>query len=836
MIEPLETPLEPQSELRDLLEAAPDAMVVVNDAGTIVLTNSQAELLFQYQPGELEGQQIEVLVPERHRHRHDGHRHGYGRNPRTRRMGSGLELHGRRSDGSEFPVEISLSPIETERGTLVCSAIRDISDRKLVEDELRGLREAAEADRARLAEAQRLAHVGSFEIDLVTGERWWSDEYWRLLGLDKALSPSRELLLSTIHADDLAETQAIWQRVDGGESVDGVTFRIVRPTGEVRWTRSRMRVEADEHGKPVKIVGTTMDVTKLHDAMARQREAEINFSLSFEHSHVGLAMADLDGRLTRINSAVCSILARSESEILGKRMLDFVSPGERGDEDLMARLISNHGRNRTCSATTERALVTPHGDVVWAQETISLVRNEQGEPSHFFLQLQDVSDRKQAEDALIHQATHDPLTGLGNRAFLSEKIDQVLAHRTADRVSVLFVDVNKFKVINDARGHAAGDALLVQIADRLRSAVRPTDTLARFGGDEFVIVCEDITPENAERLAGRIVDATRAPFDLEGQQVYVTLSVGVVMAEAGDDAETLLRKSDVAMYQAKERDRTHVAVFDHQMQALASSRLETESQLGGALERDELRLVYQPIVDVHTEKTIGFEALVRWQHPSRGLLAPAEFMSIAEETGMILAIGEWVLREALMQLQLWRMDVPGARDLFVAVNLSARQVQDPEFPAAVARTLAQTRVEPTALHLELTESMVMSRSDVAVQNVTALRELGVRVSLDDFGTGYSSLSYLHQIPAHTVKIDRSFVAAIGEDNASATSIIGAIVGLGRALELDVVGEGVETPQQVEELRRLGVRYAQGYLWSPPIAPAVAQEWIREKAARNSPSV
>jgi diguanylate cyclase (GGDEF)-like protein len=440
-----------------------------------------------------------------------------------------------------------------------------------------------------------------------------------------------------------------------------------------------------------------------------------------------------------------------------------------------------------------------------------------------------------AEAAQRHQALHDSVTGLPNRLLLSDRIDQALAraHRAAGQVVVVFLDVDQFKLVNDCMGHAAGDALLVQLGLRLKSVVRRSDTLARFGGDEFVIVYDDVLPSEVERLGDRITNAMKTPFDLQGREMFVTVSTGIVVATDGDVAETLLRNADAAMYRAKERGRNGSVVFDKAMHRQAAARLDSEAGLRHAQARGELRLHFQPILDIVTEKPVGLEALVRWEHPERGLVFPSDFIPVAEESGLIVPIGEWVLTEALGQAQDWRTRVPGAEDLFVAINLSARQLLAPDLLHVVAGAIDAAAIPAAAVHLEITESVVMNDVERSVKTLAALRSLGVRLAVDDFGTGYSSLSYLKRLPVNTLKIDRSFIDGLGGQDPHDPSIVHAIISLARALDLDVIAEGVETPAQLTELRHLGAGLAQGYLWSKPLPPEEVTRWLTPQTALAS---
>jgi diguanylate cyclase (GGDEF)-like protein len=438
---------------------------------------------------------------------------------------------------------------------------------------------------------------------------------------------------------------------------------------------------------------------------------------------------------------------------------------------------------------------------------------------------------RRAEATRRHLALHDPLTGLPNRALLTDRLEHALSRkdRLPGEVVVLFLDVDQFKVVNDGMGHAAGDVLLRQLAERLRSVIRVGDTLARFGGDEFVVVCDKVTTAEVDRLGERITAAVGAPFDLNGREVFVTASVGIAVVGPDESAVTVLQNADVAMYRAKSRGRARSVTFDETMYRQASARLDTESGLRRALDRGELRVYYQPIVDTRTEEPTGFEALVRWEHPERGLVSPAEFIPVAEETGLIVPIGEWVLAEALAQTQTWRTELPGAADFTIAVNLSASQLLSPALLRSVSTALATSGIPASAVHLEITESVVMNDVERSIATLQALRSRGVALAVDDFGTGYSSLSYLRQLPVTTLKIDRSFVDELGEDSEHGRSIVDAIISLARAMGLNVVAEGVETRGQLSALQRLRADRAQGYLWSKPLPAADVPAWLARRA-------
>jgi diguanylate cyclase (GGDEF)-like protein len=429
----------------------------------------------------------------------------------------------------------------------------------------------------------------------------------------------------------------------------------------------------------------------------------------------------------------------------------------------------------------------------------------------------------------------DPLTGLPNRLLFMERLHDQIARSRAEgsfEFAVFFLDVDRFKIINDSLGHAAGDELLTGVSRRLEHSLRSTDTVARFagectlarlGGDEFTVLLEGVrTAADARMIAERLVAAVARPFSLEGRDVVVTISVGVVMADGRyQRAEDMVRDADTAMYSAKDRGKARCEIFDTSMLAAVEERLLIESDLRQALERHEFRLHYQPIVTLSNQRLSGFEALVRWQHPGRGLVPPSGFIPIAEETGLIVPLGLWVLREACRQMRAWDAEFPECADLVVNVNLSARQCLHPTLVADVAATLAETGFDPRRLKLEITETMVLERSNEVIGILKALRALGVQLGLDDFGMGYSALSYLQQLPVQTLKIDRSFVSGIA--NAGNAEIVRAILSLASGLSMDVTAEGVETAEQAARLQDLSCEFAQGYYFNRPLTPDGARQ-------------
>jgi diguanylate cyclase (GGDEF)-like protein/PAS domain S-box-containing protein len=453
--------------------------------------------------------------------------------------------------------------------------------------------------------------------------------------------------------------------------------------------------------------------------------------------------------------------------------------------------------------------------------------------------LADAIERHNADQALRYRVLHDSLTGLPNRLSFVDALGESLSKAavSGSPVGILFLDLDHFKLINDSLGHHAGDALLRAVAPRLRAHLRPGDIVARFGGDEFGILIDRLADEGeAVAIADRVAGAFAQPFSIDGVDHFVTASIGVAVSRPGEErpvnAELLIRDADAAMYRAKESGRARCVLFDAEMRAGAARRLEVERELRHALERDELALYYQPVVSLRSGEISGLEALVRWRHPERGLLDPGDFVSIAEDSGMIEPIGRWVQERACRQALEWHHLRPDSRPLDVAVNLSARQVAQRDFAAGVEEIIARTGLDPVHLRLEITESVLVDESTTAIASLERLNELGVRLVLDDFGTGYSSLAYLHRFPFHALKIDRSFVEALGIEQ-EATAIVEAIIGMARGLSLEVIAEGVESEVQLAELQRLNCDYAQGHLFQAAMPEREVSRLIAEGALAYS---
>ena len=564
--------------------------------------------------------------------------------------------------------------------------------------------------------------------------------------------------------------------------------------------------------------------------LAELEYSERRFRSAFENAPTGMALVAPDGCWLQINRAFCGIVGYSQEELLGMKFPVITHPD---DLDRFLHQVSEVMEGKTPTHQIEKRYIDKEGDEIWALVNISLLPDSRGGAPNLIFQIQDITDRKRAEEQLLHDAFHDGLTGLPNRAWFIEQL-QIALNRTKrhpDRLfAVLFLDLDRFKIINDSIGHMCGDQLLIAIARRLQACLRPEDIVARLGGDEFTVLLSDLQgASDAVVVAERIQKQVSRAFNLSGYETFTTGSIGIALSDSGyDRPEDLLRDADTAMYRAKAMGKAQHVIFNAAMHASAVHALHLESDLRRAIDRQEFFLEYQPIVSLSTGTLSGFEALVRWKHPQQGVVLPEDFISVAEETGLIIKIGHWALREACSQMKRWHTQLSSLLPLSIAVNLSGKQFAHPGLTEQIIQTLRTTGLDPHSLNLEITESVVMENVEATAKMLERLRALGVELSIDDFGTGYSSLSYLHRLPIDTLKIDRSFVSRIGENNDN-KEIVRTIVLLAHTLGKRVVAEGVETREQLQHLRELKCDSAQGYLFSKAVDTDVALELARSSA-------
>jgi diguanylate cyclase (GGDEF)-like protein/PAS domain S-box-containing protein len=656
-------------------------------------------------------------------------------------------------------------------------------------------------------------------VDLDGTLRYANPAFERMLGYDTEEVVGKMNVLEYVHSDDLPHVLEETEKAvsAGGVATNKVEYRFRHKDGSWQWVESAGTYLLDDpHVKGV--VVQTRNITERKRTEEALREAEERFRRSFDDAAIGMALVAPDGQFLRTNRSLCEILGYVEEELLEKTFQDITYPDDLdADLDQVRRMLV--GKIRTYQM--EKRYFHKDGQVVWVLLSVSMVHDEEGEPLYFVSQIQDISERKVLEERLEHRAFHDSLTDLPNRQLFMDRLGQALRRtmRRHKRVAVLFMDIDKFKGVNDSLGHEVGDLLLTVVAQRLGHCLRPEDTLARFGGDEFVVLIEAVDdPEQAVEVAKRITEEFRKPFNIEGRDLYVAASIGISLGNARThDSDGLLRDADTAMYRAKDETEGYT-LFDPSMHALVFRRLELENDLRRAIEQEEFVLRYQPIVRLDDVGGVGrLEALVRWDHPERGLLDPDEFIPIAEESGLVVPMGEQVLEHACRWVVEWHRQFPRRTPLVLSVNLSARQLSRPDLAETVARVLRETGMEGGCLNLDVTEVVYVSTLERHTAVLDRLKGMGVEISIDDFGTIYSSLSYLKRLTADTIKIDKSFVKGLGEV-VEDTAVVQMIIWLAHTLGMEVIAEWVECEEQARLLKELGCDMAQGYYFAKPLPP------------------
>ena len=558
------------------------------------------------------------------------------------------------------------------------------------------------------------------------------------------------------------------------------------------------------------------------------RESEEQFRRLVENAPSITIVFESDLTVRYVSSSVERVLGYRPEEVIGTNISRYLHPEE--SEWMQDGFVREHAEPGSVSKPVELRMRC--SDDSWCPlEAVSIDLLDNPNIKGIVVYLSDATEHKALRDALAHRAFHDPLTGLPNRALFVDRLEHALAHASRHRqpVTVLFLDVDDLKAVNDSFGHEVGDELLISVSSRLRACVRPGDTVARLSGDEFAILLEDATRlADATRVVERIVETWQAPVVVSGHTLFVTASVGIATSDFGQDrAEELLRRADLAMYRAKEKGKTRYELFLPNIATKVLERIELENDLKGIVERGELKVYYQPEVVPETGAIVGMEALLRWDHPRRGLIPPAEFVPLAEMSGLIVPIGRWVLEEACRQALLWQEQYPDAPPL-VSVNLSAKQFQRPALIEEITETLQKIGLDPHNLALEVTESLPMEGAPHLTNIAQELKNLGIKLVVDDFGIGYSSLSFLESFPADMLKIDQSFIAKLGRDEGNTAALVSAIICFTQALNAQAVAEGVETAEQLGELLGMGCDLAQGFYFWEPLTDDAATELLRTR--------
>jgi diguanylate cyclase (GGDEF)-like protein/PAS domain S-box-containing protein len=568
-----------------------------------------------------------------------------------------------------------------------------------------------------------------------------------------------------------------------------------------------------------------LDDRKRHELASDLRASELRFRSLVENSSDVIMVVGSAGDIVFHTPSTDRILGHADRALVGTKLVALVHPD---DAEAAQKFLSDVAIGPNVRGEAEWRVL--HGSGMWLH--VDVVSNGVlPDPlmSGVVLTLRNVTERKAFEHRLAHQATHDPLTDLPNRVMLNERLEAELDRAAAGvpSVAVLFIDLDDFKLVNDTLGHIVGDQLLIQVARRIAGALRSGDLPARLGGDEFAVVASLSARDAAESLAARLSEELGVGFSIAGHKIAVRASIGIATNQAGTTADQIMRQADIAMYAAKAHGKARFEVYDDAMGNTMQRRASIGAELGAAIEHGQLVLHYQPIIDLGTGETVGAEALVRWNHPDGRLIPPNDFISIAEQTGLIVPLGRWVMRTACEQAQAWQ--ARAGRRLTMAVNVSPRQLLETDFVAHVVAMLQQTGFDPKLLTIEITESLFLQDRAAACHELTRLRALGIRIALDDFGTGYSALSYLHDFPIDTIKIDRTFVRDVGKD-AKKTALVRSIATLATSLGLDTVAEGIETEAQRKAVQASGYRFAQGYIFARALTATDFGETIDSRDA------
>jgi len=648
--------------------------------------------------------------------------------------------------------------------------------------------------------------------------------YCDMLGYSEAELRQRGFQ-DVLHPADLSVAESLRECLIARQaSTPSFEHRELRKDGQVLCTSVSVAMVRDAAGRPDYFVAMVQDVTERKKTEQELSDAERRYRTAFEGAGVGIIHTALDGKLLRVNHKMCAMLGYSDAELRKRHFVDVTHPEDRElSRDWMKKILAS---TETPSVEFEKRYLRRDSSVMSALVTAALVRDTDGKPDYFVTMIQDVSARKEAQARLEHQAHHDTLTDLPNRVLLLDRLAQTLnqSRRKNWDAAVLFVDLDRFKSVNDTLGHDLGDLLLKEAARRLVGSVRSEDTVARVGGDEFVVVlCELGDASDAARVARKIGAAMARPFLLEGHEVFVTASIGIAMFPGdGNDGETLIKNADVAMFRAKEAGRNSSEFYAATMNEKAMEKLQLESDLRRAVERNELLLHFQPKVNIAGRKVEGFEALLRWNRAGNGLVSPAVFVPLLEDSGMIVSVGEWVIRAACAQIREWRL--AGLMPVPVAVNVSAKQFLHGNLSAVIERALQDYGVGAGLLQIEITESDAMQDPERAIRVLGQLKARGIAIAIDDFGTGYSSLGYLKRFPIDLLKLDRSFVTGLPNDSDD-VSIARAVIGMAHSLDLKVIAEGVETEEQRAFLANNGCNQMQGYLFSRPVPAAQCASFL-----------
>lgn len=691
---------------------------------------------------------------------------------------------------------------------------KDMTDRIKTEQEL-------QRRTALLEIAERIANLGRWYIQVDTRKIIWSDQIYEIFAVKKdKFNVSFDTILPFIHPDDLENARQITKKaLQGQEKNVNLICRIIRNDGEILTLHTSGTIIYDHVGQPIEVLGTIQNIT----TVARLQESEKRLSRVVEAASAFIAIFERTGKLVYLNASARKCFGIDPNQdIQDAVVFDYMT----SDSLLKLRNIVFPHALEHGNWLGELEMQTVKGEKIPVFVIYQIDKFPNGEVECVTVIASDITVEKQLTERIKHQAYFDDVTGLPNRSFFYEKLNTCLANTSVQQQAVMFIDLDEFKRVNDTFGHSYGDAILRDVAIRISRCLNSSSVLARWGGDEFTVLSKNIKSiATLTESADMIVAAMAEPFFINGKEIYLTPSIGIsVFPEDGDNAEILVQHADVAMYQAKKNGKNQYIFYSSVYEQPLHEMMSLEGYLRRALSKNELRVFYQPKIQISNQKIIGVEALIRWDHPKLGIISPNQFIPLAEETGLIVPIGEWILRESCKQIVLWNKS---GYNLDLAVNVSPRQIQRSDFSTIVMDVLKETQFPPERLELEITESAVVQDESTVSEALRKLRELGVKISLDDFGTGYSSLVYLRRLAINNIKIDRSFVKNINIE-IDDTAITQTVIDLGHRLRMKVIAEGVESEDQLHFLEQCGCDEIQGFLFSPPLPSHDFEKLFYEK--------
>lgn len=725
---------------------------------------------------------------------------------------------------SRGEVEVLLTPIRKEHGTLelIACTERDMSGNQSVETTpAPQIAKPEELDR--LSFALESSGDGVWDWNIQTNHMYYSPAYWEILGFEPGESDaSVEDFDARVHADDKAGVLENTVKLFRGDIPSFVReYRLRCKDGGYKWVLSRGKVvRRSEDGQPMRVIGTISDITA-HKAIETELELAAQV---YENSSEAILVSDRENRILSVNPAFSKVTGYTAEEVIGQTPRIFSSG--RHDQSFYQEMW-----NRLQNDDAWRGEIwnrRKNGEIFPEWLSIKVVRDIHGNTVRHIAIFSDISESKQNAERIHFLANYDPLTGLPNRNLLQHQLEQAItvAQREHSQIALLTIDLDRFKQINDSLGQACGDELLKQVAERLKSLMAENSIVARHGGDEFHLLLPGSTMEHAAEQAGKIIDALTKPYLLEGHDVTVPSSIGIgVFPDNGADVATLIENTEAAMFHAKGQGGNRYQFFAPDMNASALQRMTMESSLRRALEQEEFHIFFQPQVDPKRNLIVGAEALLRWKHPEMDMVSPTVFIELAEESGVIVPLGEWMISKVCQQIQAWQKT--GERVVPISVNLSSRQFSQPELPDKIEAILKQNEVDPYFLEIELTESTLMHDLDEAARMIHRIKKLGIHVAVDDFGTGHSSLAYLKRFHIDKLKIDQSFIREL-VDNADDSAIVRAIISMAHSLRLEVVAEGVETQKQLDFLNALNCDQIQGFFFSEALPPEEFSQLLREE--------